>query len=126
MGNFPIKSCGLVMHMPVFFAEEVFIKSYLIHPDYNGAVNQHNDICLLTLENNLVFDDNIKAIALNTETVEEGTKCIVSGWGALAEGSWVSDILQYVELDLWSTDQCNKAFENTGININPTTEICAY
>ena len=64
--------------------QEVSIKSYLIHPDYNGAVNQHNDICLLTLENNLVFDDNIKAIALNTETVEEGTKCIVSGWGALA------------------------------------------
>ena len=64
--------------------QELSIKSYLIHPDYNGAVSQHNDICLLTLENDLVFNDNVKAIALNNETVEAGTKCIVSGWGALA------------------------------------------
>ena len=44
------------------------------------------------------------------------------------EGSWVSDILQYVELDLWSTDQCNKAFEDFGLTgtIDPTAEICAY
>jgi len=106
--------------------QELSIKSYLIHPDYNGAVSQHNDICLLTLENDLDFTDNVKAIALSTETVEVGTKCIVSGWGALAEGSWVSDILQYVELDLWSTDQCNKAFEDKGVTIDPSAEICAY
>ena len=39
-----------------------------------------------------------------------------------------SDILQYVELDLWSTDQCNKAFEDFGLTgtIDPTAEICAY
>ena len=42
------------------------------------------------------------------------------------EGSWVSDILQYVELDLWSTDQCNKAFEDKGVTIDPSAEICAY
>ena len=59
--------------------QELSIKSYLIHPYYNDK----NDICLLTLENDLDFNDNVKAIALNTETVEAGTKCIVSGWGAL-------------------------------------------
>ena len=51
---------------------------------------------------------------------------VITFFLSFQEGSWVSDILQYVELDLWSTDQCNKAFENTGINIDPTTEICAY
>ena len=63
--------------------QDIGIKSYLIHPDYDGE-SHHNDICLLTLENELDFNKNVKAIALNTETVEAGTKCIVSGWGALA------------------------------------------
>ena len=40
-----------------------------------------NDICLLTLENELEFDDNVNTIGLNTEIVEVGKKCIVSGWG---------------------------------------------
>ena len=59
------------------------IKSYLIHPDYNGVVSQHNDICLLTLESDLEFNDNVKAIALNSGTLDSCTKCIVSGWGTL-------------------------------------------
>ena len=59
--------------------QELSIKSYLIHPYYNDK----NDICLLTLENDLDFNDNVKAIALNTETLEAGIKCNVSGWGTL-------------------------------------------
>ena len=37
-----------------------------------------------------------------------------------------SDILQYVELELWSNEQCNKAYENSTTTFDPTTEICAY
>ena len=66
-------------HAPVN-GQELSIRSYIIHPYYNGG--HHNDICLLTLENDLKFNDNVKAIALNNETIEAGTKCIVSGWGA--------------------------------------------
>ena len=63
--------------------QEISIQSYLIHPDYIGIDNHYNDICLLTLENELEFDDNVKAIALTTETLEAGIKCNVSGWGSL-------------------------------------------
>ena len=63
--------------------QEISIQSYLIHPDYIGIDNHYNDICLLTLENELEFNDNVKAIALNTETLEAGVKCNVSGWGTL-------------------------------------------
>ena len=59
--------------------QEISIQSYLIHPDYIGIDNHYNDICLLTLENELEFNDNVKAIALNTETLEAGIKC----WGTL-------------------------------------------
>ena len=45
----------------------------------------------------------------------------------------MSDILQYVELNLWSKDQCKKAFDdfndahNDNIQFNEDgLEICAY
>ena len=63
--------------------QENSIKSYLIHPDYIGIGNHYNDICLLTLDLDLVFNENVKAIALNNENLVADTKCIVSGWGAL-------------------------------------------
>jgi secreted trypsin-like serine protease len=63
--------------------QEISIQSYLIHPDYVGIDNHYNDICLLTLEKEVEFNDNVKAIALNTETLEAGIKCNVSGWGTL-------------------------------------------
>ena len=62
--------------------QEKSVKSYLIHPDYLGVSDHINDICLLTLENELEFNYSVNAIGLNTEIVEVGTKCIVSGWGA--------------------------------------------
>ena len=61
----------------------ITIKSYSIHPDYDGSSELHNDICLLTLDDNLVFNENVKAIGLNYETLVADTKCIVSGWGSL-------------------------------------------
>ena len=61
----------------------ITIKSYSIHPDYDGSSELHNDICLLTLDDNLVFNENVKAIGLNNETLVADTKCIVSGWGSL-------------------------------------------
>ena len=54
-----------------------------MHPDYIGIDNHYNDICLLTLDDNLVFNENVKAIGLNNETLVADTKCIVSGWGSL-------------------------------------------
>ena len=66
------------------------IKSHLIHPDYvgvdqnTGLGNNFNDVCLLTLNSNLDFNDNVKKIALNTEDIPENTKCVVSGWGTLS------------------------------------------
>ena len=70
--------------------QEMSIESFLIHPNYTGIGDNHNDICLLTLEDDLEFNDNVKAIALNNETVDAGTKCIVSGWGTLTVSSSVA------------------------------------
>ena len=67
------------------------IESYISHPDFIGlncdvhgcTGNHFNDICLLTLDSNLDFNDNVTSIELNTEDLSASTCCTVSGWGAL-------------------------------------------
>jgi len=111
-----------------FEAQIKTVKSHLIHPEYVGDENNFNDVCLLTLDSNLELNANVSKIPLNTEDLEPNTKCVVSGWGTLSSGGDVPDILQYVELNLWSRENCTGAFEdfsNVQFNANGL-EICAY
>ena len=58
------------------------IKDYLIHPDYTTNPPT-NDICLLYLETELEFNDDVKYIDLEVKDPEPGTMCDISGWGLL-------------------------------------------
>ena len=78
----------------------ITIKSYSIYPDYDGSSELHNDICLLTLNDNLAFNDNVKAVALNTDIIDPGTKCIVSGWGTLTVSSLVAFNLEMIDIGI--------------------------
>ena len=63
-----------------------WVKSLIIHPDYNKAIfppYQH-DICLLTLDSPLEFNGHVRRINLDEEDPMVNTKCQVSGWGSLA------------------------------------------
>ena len=103
------------------------ISEAIIHPDYYGTENNFNDVCLLTLDKNLTFNANVKKIALNTEDLQPDTKCFVSGWGTLQWQGAVSDTLKYVEVNLWSKDQCKDAFDGYNVQFNDDDlEICAY
>ena len=42
------------------------------------------------------------------------------------EGGYTPKVLQFVESYLWSNDWCNEAYEDYGIQIDPSAEICAY
>ena len=66
------------------------IKDYLIHPDYTTNPPT-NDICLLYLETELEFNDDVKYIDLEVKDPEPGTMCDISGWGLL-EVSWYKKI----------------------------------
>jgi len=115
------------------------IESYLIHPNYTGNGNNFNDVCLLKLDSDLISEDlgeglMVMSISLTKEDLPENTKCIVSGWGTLSSGGDVSNILQYVDVNLWSNSTCKKAFDD--FNDDPFNddvqfsddglEICAY
>ena len=71
------------------FEQRRKIKDHLIHPDYDENTLQ-NDICLLTMDSPFEFNDQVKAIPLDTVGPSTGKNCQVSGWGTLQ----VSKILQ--------------------------------
>ena len=58
------------------------VSHYLIHPDYNETLHT-NDVCLLFVDEDLVFNDNLKSMELNENDVAADTECVVSGWGSL-------------------------------------------
>ena len=58
------------------------IKDYLIHPNYTTNPPT-NDICLLYLETELEFNDDVKYIQAPLHDPEPGTMCDISGWGLL-------------------------------------------
>ena len=50
------------------------------------------DICLLYLETELEFNDDVKYIDLEVRDPEPGTMCDISGWGLL-EVSWYQEYI---------------------------------
>ena len=62
------------------------IKNLTIHPNYNASTSpvfQH-DICLLTLDSPLKFDENVKRINFDLKDPVVDTVCQVSGWGGIS------------------------------------------
>ena len=58
------------------------IKGHIVHPDYNSTT-LHNDICLLTLDSPLEFNENVNRVFLDAKKPVVNATCQVSGWGDL-------------------------------------------
>ena len=50
---------------------KVFVRSILIHPEFNDTRRLSNDIALLRLQSDLVFDEKIQPIALPSKNYTE-------------------------------------------------------
>ncbi|XP_015109857.1 trypsin [Diachasma alloeum] len=84
-----------------------YIDQLFVHPAYDGTYLV-NDAALLLLQEPLVLTTPyVQAIPLAKITPENGTECIVSGWGYLKEDDpVVSKDLMYVNLPLLSRPTC--------------------
>merc|ERR1712179_881464 len=72
--------------------EDIAVTKVKLHEDYDSwTIN--NDICILWLEED-----------------EEGTDCIVTGWGTTSEGGSLAHILQKVTVPVWSDSSCRSAY----------------
>merc|ERR1712179_397466 len=92
--------------------EDIAVTKVKLHEDYDSwTIN--NDICILWLEKEADFSDsNIGPITLpeSMEEYEEGTDCIVTGWGTTSEGGSLAHILQKVTVPVWSDSSCRSAY----------------
>ncbi|XP_037774309.1 serine-rich adhesin for platelets-like isoform X2 [Penaeus monodon] len=83
---------------------------FIDHPGYNSITNA-NDIALVELPQplNYATDSNIQPICLGLEEdIPFGGKAVASGWGRLAFGGSTPDVLQEVELDIITINECQQ------------------
>nr|XP_027219510.1 serine proteinase stubble-like [Penaeus vannamei] len=83
---------------------------FIDHPGYDSNTNA-NDIALVELPQplNYATDANIQPICLGLqEDIPFGGKAVASGWGTLSFGGSSPDVLQEVELDIITIDECQQ------------------
>nr|XP_027234442.1 chymotrypsinogen A-like [Penaeus vannamei] len=97
-----------------------FVSSNIIvHPNYDD-ITQNNDIALVFLGQNAIFNERVRPICLaqNSDYVT-GASTIVTGWGVQAfSSSTAVNRLQEVTLDLISTSSCAELYPDYTITEN--------
>ena len=80
------------------FQENIQVKHVVMHEEYDDW-NILNDICLLELETPATMGDYVATIDLpaSNEEYQEGTSCVVTGWGTTSEGGSLASVLQKVK-----------------------------
>merc|ERR1719153_201814 len=95
-----------------------------LHEDYDSWTI-YNDICTLDLAEEADFSsDMIGPIDLpaDMEEYDEGTECIVSGWGTTSEGGSLAKVLHKVTVPVVSDKHCRSAYGHDDI---ADSMICA-
>ncbi|KAJ2079787.1 hypothetical protein H4R24_003543 [Coemansia sp. RSA 988] len=78
------------------------------HPDLNLDYFD-NDVALLKLKKKLNFNDNVKPIHIDTETVRDGMTVTGIGWGKTSlESKSTADVLQQVDLKTGDEALCQR------------------
>ena len=119
--------------------QKIEIKDYIIHPFYTPA-DDKNDICLLLLEKNFTYNDNVKRILLEGDNLDAEADCSISGWGnynvryilclgnyqiiiiRLQESYYPPDLM-YASRELQLNQYCER--ELVDYPYDPTTMVCA-
>lgn len=106
---------------------DVAVERIIAHENYDPAnENQHNDIALLRLSNNVRFTDYVKPICLplnERRSTFEGYGMEVAGWGK-TESKSESDVKLKVTVPVVSQSECRNVFGRVNRRI-VDTQICA-
>ncbi|RVE47482.1 hypothetical protein evm_007893 [Chilo suppressalis] len=109
--------------------QDIVVERVIPHEDYDPAdIHQANDIALLRLQHNAVFNDFVKPICLPTSgdikrTALEGYDMEVAGWGKTETRS-ESDVKLKVVVPVVSNAQCASVFSRVSRTITGK-QMCA-
>jgi len=104
-------------------AQSLQVSRIIRHPQHSSLKNT-NDIALMELKTDLIFNDYVQPICLPKSDaglfVDEDS--IITGWGALRENGAAATTLQKVTVPVITNAACQKAYPTEGIL---ETMICA-
>ncbi|KAK9717335.1 Trypsin [Popillia japonica] len=83
----------------------------IVHENYSTTTLE-NDIALLKISSLGTFTAYVDSIPLSDETPEDGTFCVVSGWGTTSSGGSASIVLQSVEVPIAPLNECKVSYSN--------------
>lgn len=90
--------------------QQYAVATRIPHPDYKSR-KAYNDIALLVLEENVVFNNHVRPICLEAINDLSDSIPIATGWGKPKTGSTPSDELKRVELNLVKIDKCKIKYD---------------
>uniref|UniRef100_A0A182WYK2 trypsin n=1 Tax=Anopheles quadriannulatus TaxID=34691 RepID=A0A182WYK2_ANOQN len=104
----------------------VNVEESIRHPLYDEQLIIDYDVSLLRLEQCLTFSPNVQAIRLpmQDEFFQDGTVCVVSGWGATQNPVESSDRLRATDVPLVNHAVCQTAYISAASTITDRM-ICA-
>ncbi|KAK9718689.1 Trypsin [Popillia japonica] len=89
--------------------QDIPVEEVIVHPEYHH-LRKLNDIALLRLARSAEFNDNVKAVCLNTRQ-EIRSGLIVLGWGVIdTETEERSRFLQKAFVEPYDLNKCNQTF----------------
>lgn len=95
-----------------------------MHENYNN-INYDNDVAVLVLEKDLLFNTRVQPIPLATkpENAPVGGFATLTGWGTTVEGGdYIPSKLQKLSVQIFSTTDCKSFYPN---NLISTRMFCA-
>ncbi|KAK3853681.1 hypothetical protein Pcinc_039795 [Petrolisthes cinctipes] len=81
----------------------------MTHEDYN-SFSLHNDIGLIQLPSPIIFNDNIRSVALASLDPGVGTTVTLTGWGKSDQALGITDVLRQVDAPIMSNDECAETY----------------
>ncbi|XP_025835651.1 trypsin-7-like, partial [Agrilus planipennis] len=103
----------------------ITVAEIFLHPLYN-ATSQDYDICILRLNEDLVFGASTNTILLPPPSLIlfSGTMATVVGWGDVSDGGASPTQLEAVSLPVISNEECVRLYNGTGTLITDRS-LCA-
>jgi len=87
---------------------------------------QWHDVAILTLEDDVQYDNNIQPICLATGKEDYvGEQVTVAGWGTLSEGGSQPSNLMKVDVHVWTNERCKNSYGSSAPGGITNHMLCA-
>jgi len=96
-----------------------------VHPNHSHGVPNDYDISVVKLDNDVIFNDNVRPACLpkDTDRLKDGDKVVTIGWGQTFSGNEAQK-LQQVVLSVISEETCKQDWQSEHKQVDETM-LCA-